>query len=85
MGFLSRKTGNKMNRPKYDVSRDTFPTEGQRHTLIDAALEFAHLHPPGADRALFLEVARSLTFLADSAVHTGDTANQQSTSHRGFR
>ena len=40
--------------------------------------------PQVADRARFLEVARSLSFLADSALHKDDDpANQQSTSHRG--
>jgi|SRR6478609_4390010 hypothetical protein len=73
-----------MNRPMYDASRDAFPTEGQRKKLIDAALEFAHLLPPGGDRARFLEVARSLSFLAHSAIHADDDpVNQQSTAHRG--
>ena len=72
-----------MNRPKCDASRNTFPTEGQRKKLIESALEFARLLNPGADRTRFLEIAQSLSFLANSRFHRGDDPdNQQSIAHR---
>jgi len=83
LGVFSQRWGNKMNKPKCGVSRYTFPTDEQRKKLIEGALEFADLLPPGPDRARFFEVARSLSFLADSALHKDDDpASRQSTSHR---
>ena len=69
--------------PKCDASCDPFPTSEQREKLIDGALEFADLLPPGPDRARFLEAARSLSFLVDSALHKDDPASRQSTSLHG--
>ena len=42
------------------------PTQEQRRELIGAALEFAHLFPPGDERSQFLEIAQSLSFFAES-------------------
>lgn len=71
-----------MSTPERDASRHTFPTPEQRKTLIGGALEFADLLPPGPDRTQFLEVARSLSFLVDIALHKNDdSANQPTTSH----
>ena len=73
-----------MNKPKCDASLDTFPTDGQRKSLIEGALEFADLLPAGPDKARFLEVARSLSFLANNALHRGDDpASQQNASLGG--
>ena len=60
-----------MNRPsRYDSngSHERLPTQEQRRKLIGGALEFAHLFPPGAERSYFLEIARSLSFFAESAI-----------------
>ena len=73
-----------MNRPMCGASRNALPTDEQRKKLIDGVLEFADLLPPGPDRTRFLEVARSLSFLANGVLNKdGDPANQQSTSLRG--
>lgn len=69
--------------PKCDASCDTFPTPEQRETLIDGALEFADLLPPGADRIRFLEAARSLSFLADGAGRKDNVPASQSVSLSG--
>jgi len=60
-----------MNRPsRFDSSpsHEQLPTQEQRRKLIGGTLEFAHLCPPGAERSWFLEIARSLTFFAESAI-----------------
>ena len=49
-------------------SHEQLPTQKQRRKLIGGALEFGHLFPPGAERSWFLEIARSLTFFAESAI-----------------
>lgn len=59
-----------MNRPsRYasNASHEQLPTQEQRRKLIGGALEFAHLFPQGAERSCFLEIARSLSFFAESA------------------
>ena len=57
-----------MNKPMCGASRDALPTDEQRKKLIDGVLEFADLLPPGPDRTRFLEVARSLSFLANGVL-----------------
>ena len=73
-----------MNRPSRDdsnASHEQLPTQGQRRKLIGGALEFAHLFPPGAERSWFLEIARSLSFFAESAICPGENPiNQPRTS-----
>jgi len=52
----------------HPASHEQLPTQEQRRKLIGGALEFGHLFPPGAERSWFLEIARSLTFFAESAI-----------------
>jgi hypothetical protein len=67
-----------MDRSKSNASGNSFPTKEQRKKLIECALEFARLLPPGADRTHLLEVGRTLSFFADKG---DDPANR--TSSRG--
>ena len=74
-----------MNRPpRFDsnASHEQLPTQEQRRKLIGGALEFAHLFPPGAERSWFLEIARSLSFFAESAI-CPKPVNQPHTSRCG--
>ena len=77
-----------MNRPsRYDTreciaSHEQLPTQEHRTKLIGGAVQFAHLFPPGAERGWFLEIARSLSFFAESAIYP-KPVNQPHTSRCG--
>jgi len=75
-----------MNRPsRFDSSpsHEQLPTQEQRRKLIGGTLEFAHLCPPGAERSWFLEIARSLTFFAESAISPDENPINQPRASRG--
>jgi hypothetical protein len=79
-----------MNKPsEYDTgernaSHNQFPTQGQRKDLVRGALRFAHLFPSGDERSRFLEIARSLTFFAESVLHPDENPTDKSRCGRPY-
>ena len=60
------------------------PTQQQRSELIRDTLRLARLFAPGPEQNQLLQIARSLTFLAEDALQSDETGSDKATpSHDG--